>query len=565
VQPHAHDNPLEALNITALRRRQGRRSALGVLALVLTLAACNRDRGGARLARRSPDAGLGDASAPVAAPALLLPEVAPATAPPRAGGVLHVHLEAEPPSLNPLTEAAQVVERVVGGGLVYETLVECRGDQYLPGLADSWEESMDRLRVVLHLREQVRFHDNRLLNAIDAQASIEPLLRTTSRQPALRAMLGDVEAVEVVNDHALRLRLRRPTHLVLRALCEVPILPAAAIRGPSGPAYSRPPPGTGPFLVAEWQRGKRIKLLRSRPGAWPHLDEIDFEIDGDGARALARTRRGELDILPRLLELHYPAQVSPGALRDALSLYRLTPERHSFLVVNHHRPLLADARVRRALALLWNRARLAEELHRGLARAEGAPFGEVPPLPYDRAAAEKLLDQAGLLDGNGDGVRDREGAPIHLGLLQPSGARNAAAEARAFAYDLRRAGLLLDVVTVEPAALLARLKKGDFDLAPMQWEGRRDDFPGALFGEGGELAFSGYQSPALDALLDELRLADGPAARAPVLQRIGETLSVEQPAIFLYRHDVPALVSRRVHGLGGQGDHLDLRGVWVDP
>jgi peptide/nickel transport system substrate-binding protein len=554
----------------ALGGRQGRCLCVAALALALSgaglLSGCNRDRSG-RAPRRPADAGAPDAGAQVvAAPALRLPESA-VEAHPRQGGLLRVHLESEPPHLDPLVEAPQVVERVVSR-LVYETLIECRSDGYLPGLAESWEEAVDKQRVILHLRGGVRWHDGRAFNAIDVQASLEPLLRSSSRQPALRALLSDVEAVEVLNDRTVRLRLLRPSHRPLRALCEVPILPAASIRGGTSALnqLGRQPIGTGPYRFAAWEKGKRIRLVRAHPGLGPPwLDEISFEIDTDGARALAHTRRGELDVLPRLLELHYPAQVSAGALRDALVLYRLTPERYSFLVVNHHRPLLADPRVRRALALLWNRARLAEDVHRGLARAVGAPFGEVPPLPFDRPAAERLLDEVGVRDGNGDGVRDREGTPIHLTLLQAAGARNAAAESRAFAFDLRRAGLLLDVVNLEPAALLARLKQGDFDLTPMLWEGRRDDDPAALFGPDGELAFTGYQSDALAGLLDELRLADGPAARAPLLQRVGETLASEQPVIFLYRHDVAALVSRRVHGLAGEGDHLDLRGVWVEP
>jgi ABC-type transport system substrate-binding protein len=134
-----------------------------------------------------------------------------------------------------------------------------------------------------------------------------------------------------------------------------------------------------------------------------------------------------------------------------------------------------------------------------------------------------------------------------------------------FVADLRRVGVALELVTVDPGAMLARLKQGDFDLAPMIWDGRRDDDPRALFGPHGELAFTGYRSEPLLPLFDELRLADGPRARAPVLQRIAETLAREQPVIFLYRHDIPALVSRRVHGLAAVGDRLDLRGVWVDP
>jgi peptide/nickel transport system substrate-binding protein len=535
--------------------------------LAVAAIGCNRNKGSARA--RRPDAA---ALEPVrAAPptAMALPET-PREVPPAGarGGILRVHLEGEPPHLNPLLDGHQVIQRVVSG-LVYESLLECGSDGYRPRLAERWEESSDGLRLLLHLRANVRWHDGHPLGPIDVQASIEPLLRSSSRQPALRALLADIEAVDAMPDRVVRLRLHRPSRLVLRALCEVPILPAESLHGSTAQLtqLGRQPIGTGPFRFAAWERGKRIRLVRQGPrgDGPPYLDEISFEIDGDGARALARTRRGDLDVLPRVLDIHYPDQVGSGALHEALVLYRLTPDRYSFLVVNHHHQLLADGRIRQALALSWNRARLAEEVHRGLARPIAAPFGHPPPLPFDRAGAQRLLDEAGLRDDNGDGVRDRGGSAVHLTMLQPTGSRAAAAELKAFALDLRRDGLLLDLVTVDASTLLQRLKQGEYDLAPMAWEGRPDDDPRILFGAQGELAFTGYRSEALPALLDELRLADGPPARAPVLQRIGETLAAEQPAIFLYRHDVMALVSRRVHGLAGSGDRLDLRAVWVDP
>jgi peptide/nickel transport system substrate-binding protein len=483
--------------------------------------------------------------------------------------VLRVHLEAEPPHLNPLLDGHQVIQRVVLG-LVYETLLECRDDGYRPGLAESWEVSPDGARVLLRLRSGARWHDDRPVSAVDVQASFEPLLRSTMHQPAVRAMLADVEAVDVLPDRMVRLRLARPSRIVLRALCEVPILPGDVLRSGGGALaqLGRQPIGSGPFRLGAWERGKRIRLVRARPlgAGGPFLDEISFEIDTDGARALSRTRRGDIDVLPRVLDVHYPDQVAPGALRETLQLYRLTPDRYSFVVVNQRHGPLADARFRRALAALWDRARLADEVHRGLARPIGAPpFGTVPAPVYDRGAAIRMLDEAGYRDSDGDGVRDRNGAPIRLRLLQVAGARFAAAESRAWALDLRRAGLLLDVDSIDGAALWTRLKQGDFDLAPVVWEGRRDDDPRPLYGDRGEFNFAGYRSDAMTALLDQLRLADGPLHRAPLLQRIAELLAADQPVIFLYRHDVPALVARRVHGLAGSGDRLDLRGVWVDP
>ncbi len=537
--------------------------------VALTCMACSRRHPGTKKgAAARPDAGGVTPSRVVKVEGRKLPEVAPA--PTRAephGGSLRVHLEAEPPHLNPLQDQLAVIDRVVGG-LVYETLLECRGSQVHPGLAESWEVSPEGQRITLKLRSGARWHDDRLVTGMDVQASFEPLLRAGNKS-LLRALLVDVEGVDVLPERAARLRLFRRSDLVLRALCEIPILPAEILRGGGASQLGRQPVGSGPFKLAAWERGKRIRLVRSgftqKPQP-PYLDEIIFEIDNDGSRALVRTRRGEIDVLPRLLDILYPDQVAPATLRDTLELWWLTPSRISFIMPNHRRGPLADSRFRHALSLLWDRKRLAEEVHRGLKQPIGAPaFAKVPADPFDRAQAVALLDASGFRDTDGDGVRDVGGEAIRLSFLLPAGARNLATELKAYALDLRRAGLLLDTVQVDAAGLQSRLERGDFDLATLTWEGQPDEDPRVLFGSQGQIGLSGYRSEALQGLLDGVAAASGPAARAPLLQRLGEWLAHERPLIFLYRQEVPALVNKRVHGLAGSGERLDLRAVWVDP
>ena len=120
----------------------------------------------------------------------------------------------------------------------------------MPRLAESWEESADALRVQLRLRPGARWHDGRPVTAVDVQASFEPLMRASSRQPTLRAMLADVEAVEMLPDRMVRLRLRRPSRLVMRALCEVPILTTA--KDPVCYTYQGQPD--------DWRNGKRFHV-----------------------------------------------------------------------------------------------------------------------------------------------------------------------------------------------------------------------------------------------------------------------------------------------------------------
>jgi peptide/nickel transport system substrate-binding protein len=497
------------------------------------------------------------------------PPPGPAGRAPHTGGTLRVHLDSEPPHLNPLVDADASIATVVTG-LVYESLIECLPDGYAPGLADRWQVSSDGLRVVLHIRQGVRWHDHHIFSPIDAQATLERVLRSNSNLPLVRADLADVGSVEIAADHVVRLNLRQPSDLALRALCDLPILPEHLMRPGTAEsaALAKQPIGTGPFKFLAWDRGKRIRLGRSHEG-WrpaPPLDEIVFDLEPDAVRALNRTRRGDLDILPRVLDAHYPEQVEPATLHGAVTLYRLVPERSSFLVVNHRRFPLGDPQFRRALALLWDRARFAHELHKDLAHPIGGPTfggGAAPPPSFDRPRALALLEGAGYRDNDADGVRDRAGRPIRLSLLQTAGSRSLALEAHAFTLELRKAGILLDIVPADAPTILARLKKGDFDLAPMVWEGRADEDPTPLFGADGIYNFGGYRSTPVEALLDELRRAPGPAARRPILARLGQLIGEEQPVIFLYRQDVPALISNRVQDLTTIGDRLDLRRVWM--
>ena len=134
-------------------------------------------------------------------------------------------------------------------------------------------------------------------------------------------------------------------------------------------------------------------------------------------------------------------------------------------------------------------------------------------------------------------------------MLEPAGNKLFNVEARAFVLEMRKAGILVDLVATDAATVMQRLKRGEFDLAPMIWQGTPDEVPAALFASDGAFNYGGYRSSAFDALLDEARGAAGPVARAPVLARILRQLADDQPVIFLYRYDVPALVAGRVRGL----------------
>jgi peptide/nickel transport system substrate-binding protein len=494
---------------------------------------------------------------------------------PSYGGTLRVHLGAHPPHLNPLLGGHDVIQQVVAG-LVYESLVECRGEEMLARLG-AWDHSVPG-HLLFRLRDDAIFHDGRILTPGDVRASVGLALES-GHPPALRELVPNLGAVDELPGRVVRFRLRRPSYFLLRALCEVPILPATGlVNGPDARTQlGAHPVGTGPFRFVAWERGKHIRLVRARPrgaatgappstpGAVapePYLDEIVFEIETDGTRALVETRRGAIDVLPEVVDVHVPEQVAAVTLADELHSFRLTPDRYSLLALNHRHKPLDDLRLRRALSQLWDRANWAQTIHRGLARPLlTPPYGH----SFDPDAAGRALDAAGYRDTDADGVRDRNKIPLRITLLKTTQTRHLDVESQKFARALRRAGILLDIETVAPDQFWWRLGRGEFALAPVVWQGRLDEEAWILFGPQGALKFMRYQSAAMSAALARLEQAGNAGARAPAFARIAQVLAREQPAIFLYRHDVLMLVSKRVHGLAATGAQLDLRGVWVDP
>jgi len=496
--------------------------------------------------------------------------------PGRPGGVLRVQVDADPAHWLP-GRGDPVTDRILAP-LLFEPLLDCSGGgEAAPWLADRWEWLPDQLRLQMHIRSDRQFHDGRALDARDVAATLDALLEQARGGPfgGSAIELADVVAIDVPDLRTVRLKLRRPSTMLPIALCEVFVVQAETARNDvvaRTARGARAPAGTGPFRVASWERGKRMRLVPAGAAGQrgPFLEEIRLEVEPDGSKALARARRGQIDLLPRVADAHLEADVDPLALRGVAELRWAEPQLWSLLLVQQRNPILRDVRVRQALSLLWNRERFGRELHHDLARPLAAPpyASDLKPA-YAPAKARELLEAAGWrLDD--DGRRARDGAQLKIGMLIPSGSRGAAVEARALGLELRALGATLEIEEADPEeggaeGFGARLRSGSFDLAPLMWSGRSDGDPGLLFGADGAFNYGHYQSKQVDAWLGELRVAPTLAERDALRHRIGDQLAADLAAIFLYRYEVPALVGTRVRGLAARGDRFDLRGVWLAP
>jgi len=80
------------------------------------------------------------------------------------------------------TEAVVIVPAHAAAQVQDQSLVRCEGGEYRPGLAESWETSPDGLRLILHLRGGVRWHDHHGFGVLDVQANAGNRCCATTRR-----------------------------------------------------------------------------------------------------------------------------------------------------------------------------------------------------------------------------------------------------------------------------------------------------------------------------------------------------------------------------------------------
>ncbi len=482
---------------------------------------------------------------------------------------VRIVMDHEPPTLNPLVEHDAWTTWLTLDA-IYEPLLrqDPRTGELRPCLAASFDAPDDKS---LHfvLRKDVRWHDGKPFTVEDAAAAFERL-----GDPGVgadqRADFADLARVERPSGAEITLRFTRPAPLALQAIAHLVILPAHLFpRGvdPKTLPLSRAPVGTGALRFVEWRPGESIALARNPDywGAPARADRLDLRIVRDGEAAFALFQRGELDLVWRLST----SQVE-RAERAHLRLVGWRMPTYALVVWNLRRPGLADRRVREALALLTDRARWLQVAYRGRAQPTSGPYPldspsydrAVAPLPYDPARARQLLDQAGVVDRDGDGVRDLDGKPFTITFLLVAGSKVMEPLATMMQEDFAKAGVRLEIAPTEWATLLDRLRQHAFDAAALQWNMQPVQDNYSLFhssqAEGGQ-NYGGFRDPDTDALLDELKRTPPGPARVALDHKLHRRIAEEQPYLFLGAPEVVSALAPSLAGFSPSVDGLGLR------
>ena len=386
----------------------------------------------------------------------------------RPGGSLTLATISEPLTLNLAISNDASSSDILGYLFEGLTRTSWLTDEVEPELAESWTHSDDGLTWTFLLRNDVRWHDGEPFTAHDVAFTFNDIIYNPDIEASARATFNfrfpDAETgawrtepmtVTALDDHTVRCVLPVPFAPFIRsmgtAIYPRHILQPYVEDGTFGEVWdidSDPAQviGTGPFTIARYHPGERVVLQRNTDywltddagNPLPYLDEIVHVIVPDLAAELASFKAGESDVHGVLGEEY--AELEPLRAEGNFTIHKRGPGFGSeFLTFNVNPgavslPTLSwfeNLRFRQAVAHSVDRRRIIDEVLHGLgypqwssnSPAAGAFHNpDVRRYAYDIGAANRLLDELGWADTDGDGLReDASGNPIVFSMVTNAG------------------------------------------------------------------------------------------------------------------------------------------------
>lgn len=477
---------------------------------------------------------------------------------PSRSAVITVALVSSPNNLDPRVGTDEVSQRI--HQLIFDPLLSIDHQlRVVPGLAEGWEMPDNRTYVV-HLRRGVPFHDGHELTSDDVVYTFSTLLAPGFLSPR-KGAYRMVQSVTARDRYTVEFRLKEPfgsfpVNLVMSIV-------------PAGWNGKTPPVGTGPYRFVSAAADDRV-VLDSFPRYYrgaPRNAGIVLRVIPDDVMRGLELRRGSVDLVVNDLA---PDIVHQLQSEGRLQIVKADGTDYAYLGFNLRDSVLANEKVRQAIAFAIDRDAIITYLRRGLAIPA---VGVLPPaswafnpdvfaFTHDPARARKLLDEAGYRADSVDGIR------LRLSLKVSSSEFNRLQSA-VIQQDLREVGIELDVRTYEFATLYADVLKGNFQMFTLQWVGVSDpDMLRRVF-HSKQVPPTGFnrgyfQDAEVDRLIDEATLTADDAVRQRLYGRVQAIVARAVPYVSLWDKVNVAIAQPALRGirLAPSADFTFLREVY---
>jgi peptide/nickel transport system substrate-binding protein len=533
------------------------------------------------------------------------PPLAPSPPPPLSSIVIRTLVD--PETLNLVTAVDASAQEI--HGYIYETLTITNPVtlEREPWIADSLPRiSKDHLTYDFALRRNALFSDGAPVTGRDfifyLKAIKNPLVVNAA---ATREYYRKVVSAELVDNDPYRLRVRKsePSILAADIIGDLYALPkhiwdptglsdrigweALASAETSGDPAVRELAdriqdvekgfspgflvGSGPYRFTGYERNSRVTLQRNErywraghPLAAANADQLVWQTIPDPVSAFAALKQEAIDFMPMIDESVWSREgAGMNDIPETITFAEYDMPVYQYIGYNQARPILADARTRRALSHAVDRQAIIDTIYNRRARRVDSPIPSFRPehdstlvgIGYDMGKARALLAEAGWSDSDGNGILDRkiDGArkEFRFEILVNAGNQLRSSIATMVQRSLRTLGIVVTIRQLDWALFLERTRTGEFDAFIGGWAiGASESDLGLLWhsrsiGAGGS-NFIRFSNREADRIIEQIEKEFDPVRRRPLYHRFERILQEEQPYTFLVSPRYMAGYNRRI-------------------
>lgn len=323
-----------------------------------------------------------------------------------------------------------------------ETLVKYSDDMEIePWLAKAWK-NVDPLTWKITLQDNVKFSSGRDMDAEAVKECLEHLLAVHDRAAA-DTKIASVEA----DGQVLTIKTSEPKPALLNYLGD----PYACIIDVKAGFDNGIVSGTGPYIAVDLKTDDYLKLVKN-DNYWngdPKIDEITIKSITDGNTLAKALQADEVQAAYGMAYESYP--LFEG---DDYQFSRISTSRCFFAKMNFdENSVCADPAVRKAIAMGIDKESFVDTLLEGNGYVANGVFPDqtafggdkVTTESYDPKGAKKVLEDAGWVDTDGDGIREKDGKKLVVKWLTYPTRQELPLLAEAAQASLKEIGIEVDI------------------------------------------------------------------------------------------------------------------------
>ncbi|MHC5061880.1 MAG: peptide-binding protein [Planctomycetota bacterium] len=486
-------------------------------------------------------------------------------------------MHVEPKTLNPFSVDSDIYARWITARNIFESLLVYDWDQlrFVPWLAQKYEVSPNGLEITFHLRQDIYFSDGVPVTSEDVIFTYETIINPEVDAAAMANFYIDVDKVVKIDDRVVKFYMKKPYFKALEVVgfWDVGILPKHIYKFTDPGLFNKRvsnPIGSGPYLFEKWAVGNEV-VLRRNDNYWgrkPKLKKFIYKFIPNNIASLQALRSHQVDMMIPDMEQFADLLTDEEFNKEFNCVSYWNPGApFYYLGWNQNTPFFSDRRVRLAMTHIVNRQQVVSQLLKGQAETITGPFylkgnqndPDIKPWPYDLQKARTLLDEAGWIDTDGDGVRDKNGIPFRFKFMYSSHYILYQRIAKLLKDEAAKVGIEVIPDPYEWSVVIGRLTDRKFEAMIMGWGGELiEDFYQIFHSSQIENRGSNYvafRNDQADTIMEKIRITMDEAERDRLSRQLHRILHDQQPYTFLYARPTFRLVDKRfantvVHKLG---------------